>query len=105
MVNEILNKTGLPFKESRFLSPPKSTYAIYNLELDRRGGDDINLVSQYDATIELYEYAPDPGAEKTLEEILDSYGVEFSKDSRYWIDSEQLYQVIYNFSYIKKGGL
>lgn len=105
MVNEILTATGLPYKESRFLTPPKTTYAIYNDSVDRRGGDNINLLSQHDVSIELYEYAPDPDAEKAIEDQLDLRGIEYSKESRYWIQAEQLYQVVYDFNYIQKGGI
>lgn len=105
MVNEILTATGLPYKESRFLTPPKTTYAIYNDSVDRRGGDNINLISQHDISIELYEYAPDPDAEKAIEDQLDLRGIEYSKESRFWIQAEQLYQVVYDFNYIQKGGI
>ena len=105
MVNKILKATGLPYKESRFLKPPSTTYAIYNDAINRRGGDSINLLSQHDVTVELYEYKPDPEAEKALEEQLDLFGIEYDKDPRYWIQGEQLYQVVYDFTYYEKGGL
>ena len=104
MVREILTASGLPFKESRFLSPPNSTYAIYNDSLDRRGGDNINLLSQHDISIELYEYSPDPEAELAIEDLLDERGLEYSKAPRHWINDEQLYQVVYYFTYYDKGG-
>lgn len=104
MVNKILTATGLPYKESRFLKPPSKTYAIFNDSINRRGGDSINLISQHDVTVELYEYAPDPKAEKALENQLDLYGIEYDKASRYWIQEEQIYQVVYDFSYYEKGG-
>ena len=104
MVNEILTATGLPYKESRFLKPPTTTYAIFNDSVDRRGGDNINLLSQHDVSIELYEYEPDPKAEKALEDQLDSRGIEYSKEARYWLQTEQMYQVVYDFTYYQKGG-
>ena len=104
MVNKILTATGLPYKESRFLSPPKTTYAIYNDSINRRGGDNINLISQHDTTIELYEYEKDPEAEKALEKQFDENGLEYTKQPRYWIQEEQIYQVVYDFSYFEKGG-
>lgn len=96
----ILNKT---YKEARFLKPPITTYAIYNDSYDRRGADDINLLTEHDITIELYEYEPDPDAEKRIELQLDFLGIEYTRQPRYWISEEQLYQVIYEFSYIQKG--
>lgn len=105
MVNTILDATGLPYKESRFLKPPTTTYAVFMDAIERRGGDNINLISLHDVTIELYEYYPDPEAEKKLEDQLDLLGIEYTKESRYWLQTEQLYQVVYNFSYYEKGGL
>lgn len=105
MVNKILTATGLPYKESRFLTPPKTTYAVYNDSIERRGGDNINLLSRHDITIELYEYKPDSEAEKALEAQLDINGLEYAKESRFWIQQEQIYQVVYDFSYYEKGGI
>lgn len=105
MLNKILQPTGLPYKESRFLKPPKSTYIVFNDSIERRGGDTKNLLSQHNITLELYEYIPDPEAEKKIEDQLDLYAIEWVKESRYWIQDAQAYQVIYEFSYIEKGGL
>lgn len=96
----VLNKT---YKETRFLQPPSKTYAIYNDSYNRRGADDLNLLTEHTITIELYEYSPDPEAEKRIEDQFDALGVEYSRQDRYWIQEEQLYQVIYEFDYIKKG--
>ena len=104
MVKKILDITGLPYKESRFLKPPDKTYVVYQDSVNRRGGDNINLLSQHDITIELYEYKADPESEKLIESTLDAFGIEYTKQSRYWIQAEQLYQVVYDFSYYQKGG-
>lgn len=98
----ILNKT---YKETRFLTPPRSTYAIYNDSRYVRGGDNINLIKEHDVTIEVYMYSPDPKFEKNIEKQFDLYGLEYEKQERYWIQEEQLYQVIYEFSFIEKGGV
>ena len=104
MVNEILTATGIPYKETRFLKPPKTTYAVFMDSINRRGGDNQNLISQHDISIELYEYNKDPEAEEKLERELDARGIEYDKASRYWIEAEQLYQVVYDFTYYEKGG-
>jgi hypothetical protein len=105
MVKEILDLTGLPYEESHFLSPPSTTYAIYHDAINRRGGDNINLLSQHDVTIEIYERIPDPTAEIKLETTLDALGLEFEKQPRYWIQEEQIYQVVYDFTYYQKEDL
>ncbi len=106
MVHNILTGAGFvlneTYKESRFLTPPSTTYAVYHDACERRGGDNINLITDHDITIELYEPAPDPAAEKAIENQLDAKGIEFSKQPRYWMQEEQLYQVIYDFGYTKK---
>lgn len=68
----------------------------------RRGADGLNLIKDHSYTIELYEYAPDPNAEAQLEKVLDKFGIEFEKADRYWIQEEQLYQIVYDFNYIEK---
>lgn len=106
MVKKILTGAGFvegkTFKETRFLKPPKTTYAVYMDSFTRRGADGLNLIKDHDYTIELYSYTPDPEAEARVEAILDELGLEYSKDDRYWIQEEQLYQVVYTFRFIEK---
>ena len=106
MVKEILTLAGFvegkTFKDTRFLKAPKTTYAIYLDSYYRRGADSLNLIKEHTYTIELYSYTPDPEAEERLETVLDQLGIEFNKDDRYWIQEEQLYQVIYTFDFIEK---
>jgi hypothetical protein len=68
----------------------------------RRGADAVNLITEHDYTIELYSYDPDNGAEKRIENSLDYYSIPYEKESRYWLQEEQLYQVIYTFNFIEK---
>lgn len=106
MVKKILTGAGFvenkTFKETRFLKPPRETYAIYLDSCETRGADNINLLDEHSITVELYEYTPDPEAEKRIEMQLDLFGTEYTKQARYWIQDEQLYQVIYEFDYIEK---
>ena len=107
MIQEILLNAGLvlnkTFRETRLLNPPKDvTYAVYMDACERRGSDCSNLIIDHDVTVELYEYYPDAEAETRLEAELDARGIEYSKQSRYWIHEEQLYQVVYEFEYTEK---
>ena len=106
MVKKVLTGAGFvegkSFKETRFLKPPKTTYAVYMDSFTRRGADGLNLIKDHDYTIELYSYTPDPEAEARIEAILDELGLEYDKDDRYWIQEEQLYQVVYTFRFIEK---
>lgn len=106
MVKQVLTDAGFEegktFKETRFLKPPKTTYAVYMDSFTRRGADGLNLIKDHDYTIELYCYTPDSEAESRIETALDERGIEYTKDDRYWIQEEQLYQVVYTFNYIEK---
>ena len=106
MVKRVLSTTryeeGKTFKETRFLKPPKTTYAVYMDSSLRRGSADLNLIKEHSYTIELYSYTPDPEAEKRIEDALDSLAIAYEKQNRYWIQEEQLYQVIYDFDFIEK---
>ena len=106
MVKRVLTGAGFEenktFKELRFLKPPRSTYAVYMDSFTRRGADGLNLIKDHNYTIELYSYEPDPEAESRIEASLDAMGLEYDKDERYWISSEELYQVVYSFNFIEK---
>ena len=70
MVNKILTEAGFElnktYKQTRFLKPPQTTYAIYEDTVNRRGADDVNLITDHDVNIELYEYTPDADAKSVL---------------------------------------
>ena len=109
MVEAILTAAGFvkneTYRETRFLKPPNQTYAVYNDNRTIRGADYLNLVTAHNVGIELYEYAPDPDAEQRLENQFDAFGLEYIKQPRYYLNEEQLYQVIYEISYtLKKKG-
>lgn len=103
MIKEILNATGLPFRRSRFLQPPAGTYVIYMDDVDADGPDGINRVYTHDITLEVYEPTPDDAAEAAIEAAIDAQGLRWTKQDRYWLQTEQRYQVIYEFTYIVKN--
>lgn len=106
MVKKVLTDAGFveneTFKETRFLKPPKTTYAIYLDSFERRGADGLNLIKDHDYTIELYSDKPDPGAESRIEASFDTLGLAYEKDDRIWIQAEQIYQTLYTFNHIEK---
>ena len=106
MVKKILTGAGFvegkTFKETRFLKPPTTTYAVYMDSFTGRGADNRNLVKEHDSTIELYSYKPDPNSEVKIEAMFDDLSIEYDKSERYWLESEQLYEVIYTFNFIEK---
>ncbi|WP_286154655.1 hypothetical protein [Thomasclavelia cocleata] len=102
MVKEILEMAGIKHRETRFIQPPEETYAVFHDSYINRGADQKNLICEHDYTIELYSYNPDPQIESRIEDLLNERSIEFNKQERYWIESEQLYQVVYEFSAIMK---
>jgi uncharacterized protein (UPF0305 family) len=106
MVKSILTDSGFiegkTFKETRFLKPPKTSYAIYLDNFTRRGGDSVNLIKEHNYAIELYSYTVDSEAESRIEQTLDKYALEYAKSERYWLETESLYQVVYTFDHIEK---
>ena len=106
MVKQILTGAGFieneTFKETCFSRPPQTTYAVYLDSITRRGADNLNLITEHSVTIELYEYSPDRDSEAKIEAEFDRLGIEYHKEPRYWLETEQLYQVIYTFDYTAK---
>ena len=108
MVDQILTGAGFilgkTYQETRFLKPHKRTYAVYNDTVTVRGPDNINAITEHEINIELYEYSPDQASEAAIEAQLDAFGQPYIKQPRYWINETQLFQVIYEFTYVTKRG-
>lgn len=103
MVSEILTAAGIKNRRSRFIKPPAGTYAVWMDDITTDGPDGMPpRIFTHDVTVELYEYKPDDAAEAAVEAAIAARGLRWTKQDRYWIQSEQLYQVIYEFSYIVK---
>ena len=102
MVKDILTKAGFieneTFKETRFITPPTTTYAVYFDSVRGRGADNLNLISEHT----VYAYTPDPEAEARIEAEFDKIGQIYEKSDRYWINEEQLYQTVFSFYYVSK---
>lgn len=105
MLDEILTASGIPYRESRFPHPPAETYAVIFDDQEVDGPDSFAgtpCIVRHDITVELYEPKPDLSAEGALESALGVRGIHHRKQSRYWLQNVQRYQVIYEFYYIEK---
>lgn len=103
MVDELLTTAGVQHRQNRFVKPPAETYALWMDDISTDGPDCApTSIFTHDITIELYEYTPDAEAEAAIESAMSEKGLRWTKQDRYWIEVEQLYQVIYEFSYIEK---
>lgn len=103
MVNDIFDEAGIPYRRGRFTGAKAATYAVYMDDLASEGADrSPHLIIRHDITIELYESKPDDAAEAALENAISARGAQWIKQDRIWLQTEQLYQVIYEFSYFEK---
>lgn len=106
MVKKILAGAGFvenkTFKETRFLTPPKSTYAVYTDSFTCRGADGLNKIKEHEYTIEMYSSKRDKKSEAKIESMFDTLGIEYDKEPAYWLNEEQLYQTVYLFNHIEK---
>ena len=103
MVETILATAGVKHRQNRFARPPAETYAVWMDDIETDGPDGMPpCIFTHNVTIELYEYKPDAEAEAAIEAAIGAAGLTWTKQDRYWLETEQLYQTIYDFSYIEK---
>lgn len=102
MVNDILTAAGIAYRRGRFTGSKPATYAVYMDDITTDGPDDGPRILRHDIAVELYEDRPDDTAEAALEAALAATGLQWTKQDRYWLQSEQQYQVIYEFYYFEK---
>lgn len=102
MVNDILTASGIPFRRGRFIAGKVPTYAVYTDEITTDGPDGLPWILHHDITVELFEAKPDDKAEAALEAAIAAAGLHWTKQDRYWLQTEQRYQVIYEFEYTEK---
>lgn len=96
---EILRQAGIPFAYDHFAegespAPPFICYLLPGSSNFAADGKVYYRIS--DVRIELYTDSKDLAAEQKLEEVLDSHGIFYNKTET-WIDSEKLYEVLYQF--------
>lgn len=102
MVKDILEAAGIQSRPVRFLRPPAGTYAVYLDDVETDGPDGVPCIHHHDYTVEVYEPAPDDDAEAAIEAALTARGLHWRKQDRHWLQQEQRYQVIYEFTHIEK---
>lgn len=103
MPGKILAAAGIPERGSRFLKPPAGTYAVWMDDIETDGPDGMPpRIFTHNCTIELYEPKKDEAAVTALEAALTAAGRKWTKQDRYWLPTEQMYQTVYEYSYIEK---
>jgi len=91
----LLKSTGLPVAYHHFTSPPSPPYIVYLFSYSSNFGADNKVHSQADNyQVELYTKTKDPAVEALIEGLFDANEIYWDKTETY-IDSEGLYQVLY----------
>lgn len=96
-VMSLIGETGLPFAYDHFAEgeSPKPPFLLFlyprsaNFAADGTAYHKINRLN-----IELYSDIKNPELETNIEAVLDKYSIFFAK-SEVWIESEKLYEVLY----------
>lgn len=102
-VYTMLKKTGYPVAYHHFIadeknSAPTPPYILYLIPYSTNFGADNKVYHKINhCQIELYTNKKDQGAEQVLENVLDDASIFYDKVETY-IESEKLYQVIYEIS-------
>ncbi len=103
MITKILDQARVSYRKGRYTDKPlPDTYVVYFDNREVEGSDDINFLVTHNIIIEVYESKPDDVTEAAIETALDAFGVEWTSQDRYWLQEEQRYQVIYEFTYMEK---
>lgn len=97
MVNllNILKSTGLKVAYNNFKTPPSLPYLVYLFtDSDNVGADNKVYKKRNNYQVELYSKLKDMALEKLVEDALDENDIFYDKTETY-IDSEGLYQILY----------
>ena len=95
----ILNEIGLPYAYDHFAEgeSPNPPFICYLLPgSDNFAADGSVYYKIDDVHIELYTDYKNTELELKVEDVLDRYNIFYNK-SEVWIDSEKLYEVMYQF--------
>ena len=96
---DILTEIGLPFAYHHFAEgeapdPPFICYLTPGSDNFAADGKVYFKINEFH--IELYTDEKSPALEAELEAVLDGHGIFYDK-TEVWIESEQLYEVLYQF--------
>jgi len=91
----LLKTTGLPVAYHHFTSPPSPPYMVYLFSYNTNfGADNKVYAAAKNFQVELYTKTKDPTSEALIEGLFDANDIFWDKTETY-IDSEDLYQVLY----------
>ena len=96
---QMLTESGLPFAYDHFAEgeSPEPPFVCYLLPgSDNFAADGAVYYKISEVHIELYTDTKDPSVEQKVESVLDANGIFYDK-TEVWIESEKLYEVLYQF--------
>lgn len=102
LLSELLESTGYPVAYREFKKAPSIPYIVYMRDNDTNISSDHKVhgkVKYY--TVEFYTDKKDPTAESKVEALLETIDPDYSTNETY-IQSEELYQIIYEIKIIER---
>jgi hypothetical protein len=102
LLSELLESTGFQVAYLKFKKPPSIPYIIYFRDNDTNISSDQKVHGKFrNYTVELYTEIKDPTAESKVEAVLETIDPDYTTDETY-IESEELYQVVYSIKIIER---
>lgn len=102
MIDAILQAAPGGAWPERCPAHPALAHIVYFDDVEADGPDNLNMFFRHNVTVELYEPTREDSTYKAIEAELNTRGIRYSKMTRRWQSNLQLYQTIYDFSYIEK---
>jgi hypothetical protein len=96
-VKTLLEQTGLPAREQRFLGVMPLPAIVFTDAIDIGGADLKNNLVNHNIGVEFYAATIDLENEAKIELLLDSLPVSYTR-TRDWIESEKFFSTIYEFT-------
>ncbi len=96
---EIMEEMGLPFAYDHFAQgeSPDPPFLVFLIPSSDNFAADGRIYYRIDQIhIELYTDEKNPEKERQVESVLDRHSIFYGK-TEYWIESERLYEVLYQF--------
>ncbi len=96
LLSDLLESTGYPVAYREFKKPPALPYIVYYRDNDENISSDHKVHGKFRYyTVELYTDKKDLTAEQAVEAVLETIDPGYTTDETY-IESEELYQVVYS---------